>query len=292
MDATSAAYERLIESFVGWAEMEQSIRGAIVIGSRARADHPADEWSDLDIVVFATDPGRYSSQADWVANVGNAWLTFVEATADGRGLERRVLFEGGLDADFALMPVELIRQAAEEEWPGDAADALRRGVRVLLDKDGVIGRALALLPEPAPAQPPTGEEFAEAVADFWYHAVWTAKHLRRGELWWARGSCDGHMKRLLQRMLEWHARATKGADCDTWLRGRFLEEWADKRAVAELRGAFAHYDETDVWRALGATTDLFRWLAGETAQRLGYPYPSFGDERAPECVRRLRADAR
>jgi predicted nucleotidyltransferase len=30
-----------------------SIRAAVVIGSRARVDHPADEWSDLDVLIFA-----------------------------------------------------------------------------------------------------------------------------------------------------------------------------------------------------------------------------------------------
>jgi hypothetical protein len=24
------------------------------------------------------------------------------------------------------------------------------------------------------------------VSDFWYHALWSAKHLRQGELWWAK----------------------------------------------------------------------------------------------------------
>jgi hypothetical protein len=34
---------------------------------------------------------------------------------------------------------------------------------------------------PSPAQ----SEFLDLVNDLWYHAVWTAKELRRGEMWTA-----------------------------------------------------------------------------------------------------------
>jgi aminoglycoside 6-adenylyltransferase len=287
MDQTAEAYEQLIERFIKWAQTEKDIRAAIVIGSRARVDHPADEWSDLDIVIITTDPERYWSTTSWIEKIGNPWLTFVEPTPDGRGMERRVLFEGGLDVDFNPMSVDLVGQMVETEVPSDVADTLRRGMRVLLDKDGLSMQLGASATDPQPPQPPTQHEFLEVVNDFWYHAVWTAKHLRRGELWWAKSGCDSYLKWLLLRMMEWHARATKGQNYDTWLRGRFLEEWADPRALEGLPEAFAHYDEDDIWRALFVTMDLFRWLSVEAAEHLGHSYPTFGDERATELVKGL-----
>lgn len=59
MEQCAQAYEQMIERFVGRAQSERDIRAAIVIGSRARIDHPADEWSDLDIVILSTNPTRY-----------------------------------------------------------------------------------------------------------------------------------------------------------------------------------------------------------------------------------------
>ncbi len=115
--------------------------------------------------------------------------------------------------------------------------------------------------------------------------------MRRGELWTAKSCCDSYIKQLLRRMLEWHTRARRGASVDTWMRGRFLEEWADARAVVALPAIFAHYDEADVWRALLATMELFRWLALETAEGLGYAYPSLGEDRAVEIVDHLHANA-
>ena len=286
IDQTTQAYEQLIQRFAKWAETKQDIGAAFIIGSRARVDHPADEWSDLDIVIIVTDPKPYLSTASWVESIGKPWLTFIEPTADGRGMERRVLFEGGLDVDFAFIPVDLIQQM-QAGIPYDVTDTLRRGVRAILDKADLLKQ---LQVAPVEAQPPQllpQSEFLEAINDFWYHAVWTAKHLRRGELWWAKAGCDNYMKRLLLRMIEWHTRATRGLDYDTWLRGRFLEEWAAPRALEGLREAFAYYAEDDIWRALFKTMDLFRWLSVETATQLKYSYPTFGDERATELVRYL-----
>lgn len=288
MDLNVKAYQLLAEKFAQWAQGEGGIRAALMIGSRARADHPADQWADLDLIVVAADPGQYLASAAWLSAIAVPWLTFIETSGDGRVLERRALFEGGLDVDFAFLPLEMARQMAQFGLPPDVADMFRRGARLLLDKDDLFASIMDLAGAPLPpVSPPSPDEFMNLVNDFWYHAVWSAKHLRRGELWWAKSGCDDHMKYLLRRMLEWHARLRHGPEHDTWLRGRFLEEWADPRAVKELHQTFAHYDAQDIWRALFATMDLFRWLSYEAAGSLGYGYPRLGEQHATGLVQEL-----
>ncbi|MEM2906282.1 MAG: aminoglycoside 6-adenylyltransferase [Candidatus Bathyarchaeia archaeon] len=280
-----APFERLIARFTAWAQSQPDIRAAVIVGSQARVDHPADEWADLDLILVTADPDRYLSSTEWLENIGNPWLAFLEKTATGEEWERRVLFEGGLDVDFAILSAGKIQQILRHEIPPEAADIFRPGMRVLLDKDGVAAKLSASAPRQASPRPPTRDEFLEVVNDFWYHALWTAKHLRRGELWWAKGGLDYYMKwNCLLRVIEWHTRATRGWNYNTWHGGRFLEEWADPRVLQGLRGAFAHYDEEDVKRALFATMDLFRWIAAETAEKLGYPYPTEADEHVTELV--------
>jgi aminoglycoside 6-adenylyltransferase len=280
-------YEGLIERFTSWAEREEAVRAAVIIGSRARTDHPADEWSDLDVIILADNPDLYWQTTVWLHHLGTPWLTFLEPTPDGRGFERRVLFAPGLDVDFVPSPAAAFRQMLITGIPSDVADMIRRGIRFLVDKDNLA----ALLPAPPieslPAQPPSEQEFLNLVHNFWYHTLWTAKHLRRGELWWAKAGCDMHLKGLLQQMLEWHTRATQGPNVDTWLRGRFLEEWADPRALVELAAAFAHYDAEDVWQALLATMALFSWLEGETAVAWHFIYPTDGARHTAELVQKL-----
>jgi aminoglycoside 6-adenylyltransferase len=313
MSQITRSYELLTERVVGWAQTQHDIRAIIVIGSQARDDRPADEWADLDVIVVTTDPERYLSKTDWLENVGHPWITFLEKTGTGDERERRVLFEGGLDVDFAIIPkkrvqqlVQLLRirkrlprllrlipeEKVQQITQGIAgfSDVARRGMRVLLDKDEIASHLKQVTAETTAPRPPTENEFLEAINDFWYHAVWTAKKLRRGELWVAKSCCDIYMKRLLLRMIEWHTRATHGWDHDTWHSGRFLEQWADARVVEGLRVSFARYDRDDVRRALLETMNLFRWLAVETAGQLSYACPTPPDERATELVKALVAE--
>ena len=122
-------------------------------------------------------------------------------------------------------------------------------------------------PPPADALPDEGA-FRELAHDFWYHALWTAKKLRRGEVYTALLCLDGYLKVRLVVLLGWHARAVDPS-VDTWHAGRFLERWADPGALAALEEAYAHYDVRDVARALWATIELWQALEGETARRLG-----------------------
>lgn len=281
-------YDDLIERYTAWAEAAEDVRAALILGSRARSDHPADEWADLDFLVFARNPEQFIQSAEWATDIAPAWLSFVERTGDGKSWERRTLYAGGLDVDVALDPVEWLHGIVQQDLPPDIVDIIRRGVRILVDKDGFLAQLKDKpLPETTLFKKPSEAEFRNATGDFWYHTVWCAKHLRRGELWWAKGGVDGYLKGLLQQMLEWHAHALKGEKYDTWLRGRFLEEWADPRAVAALPHTFARYDADDIAHALVATMELYRWLEDETALAWGFSVPRQGEDEAAKLAREL-----
>jgi aminoglycoside 6-adenylyltransferase len=286
-------YKKIERKFTRWAKTQDHIRLAIVVGSCARTDTPADEWSDLDIVIYSTKPEVLLDSAEWVSEFGNPIITFVEPSAAGsnKSYERRVLYGNALDVDFAVSSFNYVLDAQKgdmtPELVKETYDVLGRGIRVLVDKDNIMKDFLKKYQ--AIKLPPTGlpteHVYLERVNDFWYHAVWTAKKLRRGELWEAKASLDSYMKgRCLLPLIEWHSRITHGNDYDTWFGGRFIERWADPRIIAELRSAFAHYDEDDVWQALANTIQLFRWLAKEVAEKLEYTYPKKADQFASRWV--------
>ena len=63
MDKITEGYNQLIERLTAWAQAQENIRIATLIGSRARTDHPADEWSDLDVFIAARDIRVYVDSA-------------------------------------------------------------------------------------------------------------------------------------------------------------------------------------------------------------------------------------
>jgi len=204
VDRTALAYEHIIERFVAWARIQPDIRAAIVVGSRARAeDHPADEWADLDIMVFTTAPRRYLQQTDWMASIGNVWVSTRNYTVGGDP-EWLTTFEDGLDVDFVfssyrnmsvrvnalllrrrlpwlmrLLPKSVAGQM--EHGASLAAQVLGRGVRVLLDKDNLGERTRRALGQPPSPRPPTETEFAQTVHRFWALAERKARKICRGK---------------------------------------------------------------------------------------------------------------
>ena len=247
-----------------WARERDDVRAAIVVGSHARTDVPADRWSDLDVGLFVDDPKLLADDETWVTNFGRPVLTFLEPTAVGDRVERRVLYETGEDVDFPLLEAAAWRALASAPA---ARAVLARGYRILYDELG-IGDTLVGEPLPSEPWPPDSAAFRELASDFWYHALWVARKLRRGEVYTALGCLDGYLKARLVTLIGWHARAVDPS-VDTWHEGRFLERWADPGALAALERAYAHYDLRDVARALWETIDLFQSLAEETARRLG-----------------------
>jgi aminoglycoside 6-adenylyltransferase len=248
-----------------WALARDDVKAAVVVGSQSRADTPADRWSDLDVILLVDDPEPYAEDESWVAEFGNPVLTFLEPTAVGDQRERRVLYEDGEDVDLPLIPVAALERIDRSE---DVPSLLARGYRVLVDKIGLSERLPEVAATARPPDLPTQRQFTELASDFWFHGLWTARKLRRGEILTAQGSLVRLLLSNTVTLLGWHARALDPS-ADTWHGTRFVERWADPGVLAALESAFPRYDVRDVARALWATIDLWQGLEEETARRLG-----------------------
>ncbi|WP_208589597.1 aminoglycoside 6-adenylyltransferase [Gracilibacillus suaedae] len=262
-------YDIITERFQSFAEREQNIRVAIIVGSRARREKPADQYADLDLVLFADNPNSLLHHTKWLAQIGRYYLTFLEQTAVGGGIERRVLFDGGLDVDFACFPISAI---AEMESHHQVLSVLSKGTKVLVDKDNIIPRLKKnikanLIKNEIP------EEIENMLHDFWYHAVLAAKKLRRAELLEGKSIIDSYMKHLLISFIRIHAKLNNGMEYNTWHAFRFVEEWADTKFVSQFKHIYAHYEEDDVWKALKNTMNLFHEVSIEVYHLKNIPYP-------------------
>lgn len=270
-------FDSILQSLARWGSRDPQIQAALIIGSQAREDHPADDFSDLDLILVAEDPRLLLTTDDWLSPIGNVHISFVETTLGG-AQERRVLFDGALDVDFIILsPADFLHALQTDD-----AQILLRGCRVLFDKQGLLPAFHSAAPRPYTPLSPSA--FKNLVNDFWYHAVWTAKKLIRGELWTAKACLDCYMKQQLLTLLECHAHALHGPDYDTWHKGRYLEQWAEGWAVQSLSRCFAHYERGEMQTALLATMGLFRRVAKETAEMLGYIYPIHADSYAAAWV--------
>ena len=280
MPYSLAAVEARVRSFLdeatAWAEEQVDVRAVVLLGSQARVDVPADELSDVDIVLFVDEPERYLRDDAWLRHFGEPLLTFVEPTAVGGFEERRVLFRDGLEVDFSVLPAVTAR-----ETPPEANVVLARGFKMLYGETSPPTEA-----SPIESAPPAQEQLDQLSNDFWYHLLWAAKKLRRGELLLAKQACDGYLTGLLVELARWRALGT-----DTWHGLRFFERWAGDDVVEALGPTFATYESDDIARALRATGELFAKLEDDVAGRFMLAPPVDREEvfrRLDQAVSALR----
>lgn len=256
-------------TIAAWAAGREDVGAIVVVGSRARSSHPADVWSDLDLILFSTQPEIYTTGAGWLAAWGEV---IAPALSLAGGLpEWLVLMSGAVKVDVVIAAADGSLAAMLARFPFQ--DVLARGLRVLVDKTASHGQPLPAF-APRPRRLPSAFEFENACFGFLVAAEKTARLLRRGDLWRAKMLCDADLKARLLVFIEWQAQAHYGLDHDTWYEGRFLHEWADPSVLLSIPTIFAAYDQVDLWRALRATTVLFRRLAMDGAERWGLAFPA------------------
>ncbi len=267
--------DALLERIRAWAPTHEELRGVLLVGSAARTATPADEHSDLDVILFVEDPAPWVDAAAWVREIGEPWITFVQGSGIGHMVERRVLFASGVDVDFSLVPPADAR-GADAGLLAHMRLTLQRGAQVLHDPDGFLARAVEAAdtaPREERVERPSAAEVENVVGDLLYHVVWTARKAARGELWVAAECLNAHMQGRLLTLTSWHAAVVGGAG-DTWHAGRFLERWADPRAVEGLRRAMTTSDRGAIMASLAAACELTALLGGELAPLVGCEYPA------------------
>ena len=306
-------YEAFLARFVPWAQARDDIRGVVLVGSRARTLQPADELSDIDLMLITTRPKFYFTTGAWLNEFGALCFTYRQPPVVGERNIRTAVYEGPVQVDFAIV------SDLETRWAGAVLRLLARFPRLvrllprsladqieawfailrkgtppaLVNKRGAAMRMHGVRPPDTRVRVPTQAEFDEVVAAFWSHCLWTSKLVLRGELWMAVFVSDHLAKAFLLQMLEWDATGRTGAASDVWYNGRFLEHWADQRVLRRLADAFPRYDERDIWNALQGTMYVFSMVAREAASRLGRSYLDRAETKTREWVaaRMARADA-
>lgn len=275
-------YSKIIKNFLSFAKDEESIRAAIIVGSQARQEKTADQWSDLDLVIFSTDHTSLLKHYKWIYHISKPMITFLEKTAVGGGMERRVLFEGGLDVDFAIFPTSTLDDMLNQK---EVSDVFSRGVKVLIDKDH---RLKSIIPQKNKTPViPSKEKIMNDMHDFWYHSVLTAKKLRRGEILLSKSICDSYMKNLLVSLIKTEIKLRKGPDYDTWHGFRFFEQWADPDIIESFKKLYAPYDEKEIWHALIKTMNVYEKMAKKVCHSMGIEYPLVANRYAVQLVEKM-----
>lgn len=284
--SAARAYQDLEAKIAAWAAGQPGLHLAVVVGSRARTDPPADEWSDLDLVFFTSRAEDYAGSPEWLRQFGPVWFAYLDRGEQNS--EWLVVYAGGLKVDYFIYPVpppaspvDPLALLAAFPYP----DVIRRGVRRLGEPQPLVEPYSA-----AGFSPPGAQAYDEVVRTALLASVRCARLAARGELWQAQRElhCNLHPKLLI--LIEWHANRRPDRPADTWYHGRRIASWADPEVLPTLPGLFAGYDAGDLQQALLAALALIDRLGREIALAFGYTYPDQEAAALSVWIRSLAGD--
>lgn len=264
------------DRIIDWATSHSRIRAVLLTSTRAMPNAPVDQLSDYDVILVVEEVQPWVTDRGWLSDFGEVLVVYWDQMHPDPAFGIEICgnvtqYADGLKIDFTLWPVTLLQQiGASSPLPAE----LDAGYSVLLDKDGLT----AQLPPPTYRaylpQPPTDTEYQTWINDFLTDTPYVAKCLWRDELFPAKWCLDYDMKHVyLLKLLEWRI----GVEHDWMIPVGALGKGLRKRLPADLwpavEACFAGAALVDNWTALDNTMALFRQIAVEVGDALGYRYP-------------------
>ena len=281
----------VLRRLVHWGDERAAVRAMLLTSTRAVPNARVDMLSDYDLILVVEDVRPFFEDRAWIEDFGDVLVVYwdpfhLAPDSDLEEVGNVTQYADGLKIDFTVWPVELLRRIIQAPALPDELDA---GYRVLLDKDHMTDDMLA--PTYAAYIParPSQEAYQTHVNDFFSDAPYVAKCLWRDELLPAKWCLDYDMKPVYLRvMLEWRMQLDHGWSATTGALGKGLKKRLPPAIWSQLEDSFAGADIEDNWESLFRTMALFRRVAIEVGDQLGYAYPHELDRRVTGYVRSIQ----
>jgi aminoglycoside 6-adenylyltransferase len=280
----------VLNAITQWAKVKEDIRAVLLTSTRAVPNAHVDILSDYDVILIVQDVHPFVSNREWLDDFGEVLVVYWDAVYPDPvfGLDccgNVTQYSSGLKIDFTLWPVELFQKIVAAPT---LLDELEAGYQVLLDKDSLT------LAMPSPTfkaylpKPPTFEQYQRHINDFLSDAPYVAKCLRRGELMPLKWALDYDMKHVyLRQVLEWYVGVKHNWSVSVGSLGKGLKKVLPSDMWERLEQTYAAADIEENWKALENTLDLFRHVATDVGEHLGYAYPNELHERVVAYVERI-----
>jgi len=278
----------VIERLVAWAEQDDSIRALVLTSSRARDDGTSDLLSDYDVIVAIRDHEAFAHDHGWTSAYGRRLAHWGDEHVVEGSITyfRGVVYEDGTKIDYMLWPEHVLDKVAEAAVLPDNLDV---GYRVLVDKDGRTSSWQAPTYRAHIPAKPTAGEYEALVHEFWWDTTYVAKSLWRGELFFAKFALDYDTKFVaLRQFLEWKLELSHDWSLRPGSHGRGLERLLPTETWEALAATYVGADSEENWNALLRTITLFRELAIEVGEALGYAYPQDVDDGVTAHITAVR----
>jgi aminoglycoside 6-adenylyltransferase len=281
----------VIIKLIRWAEQQDAIRAMLLTSTRAVPNAPVDELSDYDVVLIVEDIHPFYDDRSWLEDFGEVLVAYWDPIYldPDLGIEKFgnvTQYSDGLKIDFTLCHLEMLRKIVQAAALPAELDA---GYRILLDKDNLTEGMKSPTYRAYIPVPPTNEVYQTMINDFFSDPPYVAKCLLREELFPAKWCLDYDMKHVyLRPMLEWRMELDHNWSATIGSLSRGLKKKLPSEIWSELEASYTGADIAQNWESLFRTMSLFRKVALEVGEALGYNYPIELDKRVTSFVKEMQ----
>jgi aminoglycoside 6-adenylyltransferase len=285
----NAKEQTVIQRLIDWANAQSSVRALILTSTRTNPDAPVDLFSDYDVIVVVTDIHPFFDDRSWLEDVGPVLVVYRDPIKLDYDLEKFAYitqYEDGTKIDYSFFPIAWLQRVANDATLPPYLDV---GYTILLDKDRLTQGLKPPTYQAYIPTPPPEATYHQIVEEFFHEATYVAKHLWRDDLLPAKYLLDYFMKLIsLRRMLEWRMEIDHDWSVKPGAYGKGLKQRLREELWSALERTYVGAGLDENWEALFETIALFRKVAIEVANQLGYGYLHDLDQRVMGYLQRVQ----
>lgn len=263
--------QEMYDLILGFAARDERIRAVILNGSRANPKAPKDPYQDYDIIYIVNEFEQFKSDYGWLDIFGERLIMQMpESMRDpsGRGhFNWMMLFSDGNRLDLTLIPADRLDLIGNDSL-----------TVVLLDKDGILTPFPPADDRDYLAKTPNELCYYSCCNNFFWCMQNVVKGIARDELPYAMLMYHQVVREELHDMITWYLAIQTNASVSAGKMGKYFKNYLPEDLYDMYLQTYSDSDYTNMWNAILTACSLFRILAKEVSNALGFSYNQSDDD--------------
>ena len=282
--------KEMYDMLINIAQLDKRIKAIYMNGSRTNKNVFKDIFQDYDVVYFVEETKPFIDDKEWINQFGDIWyMQFPDEHPDYPSDKENfygwlMQFRDGNRIDLHVESIEYARANIKKD----------KLCKILLDKYGVLPIIVESTDEDYYAKKPTKEQFICTCTEFWWCLNNVAKGLWREEIPYANDMINFCVRKQLEKMIVWKIGLKTNYSVSVGKSEKYMYKWLPKEEYEIYLSTFSCGDVQNCWESVFKMINLFKAIAREVADGLGYQYNYYEENAGTEflqLVHKLPKDA-
>lgn len=265
--------EEMLDIILSFAKENEAIKVVGMEGSRIHPNIKKDDLQDFDITFVVTDMDQFLQNEEWLDVFGKRiFMQKPEAmtlfdSQPGNWFAYLMILEDGNRIDLKIVP----------EYELDLYLSSETLIKILLDKDNLVGDFPLPTNESYHVRRPTYSNFDDSCNEFWWVSTYVAKGICRKEFLYAVDYLNQILRTELYRMISWKFGIETDFSMSIGKSQRFLENVVSKEIWERILSTYNLSSYEELTECFFEIQALFREVSKEVADELGFRYPDYDE---------------